>query len=160
MPLCFPALLDSLQTLPHLSFRPNRHYHPSPQVPGRDSYRVRRDGVKRMTSVPPPRRSLIVWKMVNGTTMPAARSSRLRVSTHSTAGRCRQETHKSPSARWNHTLVTQIRWNKSDFNSECLRPRGLSLSPTQDNDLHIAFCATGKGPHSLSTWKRSSREAG
>lgn len=60
-----------------------------------------------MTSVPPPGRSLIVWKMANGTTMLAARSSRLRVSTHSSAGRCRQETYKSPSTRWNHALVTQ-----------------------------------------------------
>ena len=110
---CLLATLGSLQILLHLSFRPNRHYHPPflPAVPGRigDSHRVREDGVKGMTSVPPPGRSPIVWKMANGTTMPAARSSRLRVSTHSTAGRCRQETHKSPSTRWNHSLVTRGR---------------------------------------------------
>lgn len=98
------------------------HTHTPPQVLGRDSHRVRGDGVKRLTSVPPPRRSLIVWMMANGTTMPTARSSRLRVSTHSTAGRCRQETHKSPSTRWNHALVTQMRQNKSDFNRGCLSP--------------------------------------
>lgn len=28
--------------------------------------------------------------------------------------------------------------------------RGLSLPPTRDDDLHIAFCATGKGPRTLS----------
>lgn len=108
----------------------------------RDSHRVRGDGVKGMTSVPPPGRSPIVWKMANGTTMPAARSSRLRVSTHSTAGRCRQETHKSPSTRWNHT---EKRQSKSDFNSVCPPvSRGSQSATSTGDELHIALCATGK----------------
>lgn len=100
-----------------------------------------------MTSVPPPGRSLIVWKMANGTTMPAPRSSRLRVSTHSTAGRCRPETHESPSTRWSHTLVTQRRDGARVTLVARGCPavtRGLSLPPTQMTYLHIALCATGK----------------
>lgn len=127
----------------------------SPQAPGgyRDSYRVRGESVKQTTSVPPPGRSLIVWKMANGTTMPAARSSMLGVSTHSTAGRCRQETHKSPSTRWNHALVTWRREGARAISIAGVCPpetRGLRRPPTQDDGLHkAAFVLQGKASFPL-----------
>lgn len=94
-----------------------------------------------------------MWKMANGTTMPAARSSRLGVSTHSTAGRCRQETHKSPSTRWNHALVTRRRDGARAISIAGVCPpetRGLCRPRTQDDGLHkAAFVLQGKASFPL-----------
>lgn len=68
-----------------------------------------------------------------------------------------QVTQHQMESRFSHT---ERRWNRNDFNSGVCPPvaRGLSLLPTQDNDLHIPFCAAGKGACAI--WKRSSSGAG
>lgn len=77
--------------------------------------------------LPPPGRSLIVWRVANGITMPAARSSSLRESTHFTVGRCRRETQLTQALV--ERRFTPMEKRQSKISSGCLSPPARVLYP-------------------------------